>query len=272
MNAIEMIDSFGSPVTSYIRAVQFFVEEQYNLSKEECEQRIAQLIGLSTPPTYSNTKEAFIVFLYVVQETIRASIQGQDLDMSVIWNDVISRSTKFIENNPWSIKDYSIDEENTSTENQGETTSEPTATDTAPKMKKGQKQIKGLALYHKLNDGVNTRNFIIEQLMDQLKMSKPGATTYFHNFKDQFGYKGPKGAGRGRKPTPKDPSAPAPVIPTPSQINSTKKVGKGVKAVQIYLEMKGSPKADIIARIIQETGTTPQGANTYFCKAQKDYS
>lgn len=46
---------------------------------------------------------------------------------------------------------------------------------------------------------------------------------------------------------------------------------KGKVAEEIYLKMKDADKADVLKEIVKVTGTTPAGANTYYCAAKKKH-
>jgi hypothetical protein len=251
---IEVISGFGSPTNSYLAAIQFFREERNTLSKEEYEDAIAKIIGADTAPSFRNEKESALHFLYVVQETVRAFNSGVIPDMAEIWELAQNRVKYMIECSPWAIKEYTSAE-----------TSNINVPNAAPKRKKGAKKDLADTLYRKMNDGKNDRIAIIAALIDEVGMSKAGATTYFHNLRKKYGFAGPvTKKKRGRKT--------ASVVPTSVSKPNQKKVGgltKGQIATAIYAEMKDKPKSEVVARIVAETGTTPAGANTYYCAARK---
>ena len=96
-------------------------------------------------------------------------------------------------------------------------------------------------------------------------MTKAGATTYFHNLKKAHGYKAPKEESIAKTANKK---SGATSIARPA--SKGRGPSKGAVAKTIYAEMKGQPKEAIINTIIQKTGTSKAGANTYFCAARKE--
>jgi len=253
---LEIIAGYGVSTTSYIRAIQEFndLERPIVLRKAQYEQGIADIIGGDHPPSYSNEKEAKIYFLYVVQETIRAYGTGVIPDMAEVWENAQIRAKKMIENQPWAIKDYF-------TEDDGEPKLDATGN---PKKRKGAKKDEAEALYRRLNDGTNDRTAIIDALINEVGMSKPGATTYFHNLKKQFGFSGPKAEKKKRAVK----TGPTPVEKKPKKDKSPT---KAEQARQIYTALKGRPKDEIISEIVKKTGTSKAGANTYYCSCKKEY-
>lgn len=251
---LEIIKGFGAPTNSFIAAIHHFKFERNPLSKRDCESSIAQIIGAEQTPSYSNDKEANLYFLYVVQETVREFNKGHIPDMADVWVEAQARARRFIEENPWSIRDYATEE------------GSPVDVDGQPKQKKGAKKDQAEDLYRKMNDGKNDRNAIIQALVDEVGMSKAGATTYFHNLKKTFGFSGPKTERVKREKKVTEPKTKA------GGTKKAKRVGpsKGEIARRIYAEMVGASKDEVVARIIEETGTTPAGANTYYCVARKE--
>lgn len=239
---IQIIEDFGAPTNSYIKCVLFFrSEEGPVLSKEEHEKGIADIIGAETPPTFETEKESQLYFLYAVQETVRAFLGPTVPDMDEIWTIAHNKCTTFIKENPWCLIEDSEEGEGKS---------------------KVQKKDRARDLYKKLNDGVSTRKTIIETLMKELDMSKAGATTYFHNMKKKYGYKNPESS---KKPNEK--TAHATHI-TRGSVPNTKNSKRAI-ATQIYTDMRGSDKKSVIKEIVRQTGTSPAGANTYYCSAKK---
>lgn len=256
---LEFIADYGVSTTSYIRAIQDFndLDDPIILTKAQYERGIADIIGGDHPPSYRNDKEARIYFLYVIQETIRAFQQQGIPEMDEVWEYAQTRARKMIEKQPWSIKDYF-------TEDKGEPKLDAAGN---PKKRKGAKKEEAEALYRELNDGTNDRPAIIAALVDEVGLSKAGATTYFHNLKKKFGFAGPK--TERKKAERKVKSAPKP--PDHKAIGKKRKgPTKADQARTIYQAMKGQPKAAIIAEIVAKTKTSKAGANTYYCSCKKE--
>lgn len=247
---LEIIEEFGCPTDSYIRAVHYFRQDYRDLSKVEHEKVIADIIGGDHAPSYDTEKEAELYFLYTVQETVRAFLGGTIPEMSDVWETVQHNMKEFMGKNPWCVKDY-----------QSKLTTE--ADKETPRRKKGAKGAKAREIYIGLNDGKNDRPTIIQAMIDQAGMTKAGATTYFHNFKKEYGFTGPKTERPKRE---KKQTASAPKTKGKKRSGPT----KGQLAREVYIEMKGSPKKDIIARMVEYAGTSPPGANTYYCACKKE--
>jgi hypothetical protein len=252
---LEIIGAYGVSTTSFIKAIQEFndPERPIFLSKTQYERGIANIIGGDHPPLYANEKEARIYFLYVIQETIRAFQHGIP-EMDQVWEEAQRRAKAMIERQPWAVKDYNTTED-------GEPKMDAVGN---PKKRKGAKKEEAEALFRQMNDGTNSRTTIIAALVDEIGMSKAGATTYFHNLKKQYGFKGPKEV-KPVKQASTEPRQPKP------KIVKAKKTTKADIARQVFVELKDKPKDVIIEAIIEKTGTTRAGANTYYCGCKKEF-
>lgn len=259
---LEVIASYDIPTDSLVRATTR-AGELY-LNQRQFEQAIAEIVGSDIRPAYGNLKESRMYFRYTVQETVRAFLGGEIPDMGNVWEDAQQRAQAFIGANPWSTKDFVSE-----TNGVDEFGSPRLKVDARgnPKMKKGAKKELALSLYIRMNDGTNDRAAIIQALMDDVSMTKAGATTYFHNMKKTYGYKGPK---TERKLREKKPVTSAPAAPKKERKGRSGPTKSSI-AEQVYLRMKGFPKPDIIAAIVQESGTSPAGANTYYCACKKKH-
>lgn len=254
---LEVLEEFFIPTHSFIAAVTHLsnLEEKAGWwRQDEYEEFTAEIIGLTPHPRFENQRAARLYFHYTVQETVRAFINaaGELPDMEEVWADVGRRVKGFIAANPWSIKEFD-----------GEQTDE----NGNIKPKKGEKKEQALSLYKKMNDGKTTRTSIINALMEEVGMTKAGATTYFHNLKKEYGFNGPKEERKKREKK-------APTLKAEKKVTKKKGPSKASIAEKIYLEMKDAvqfSKADMITRIVEEAGTTPAGANTYFCAARKKH-
>ena len=244
LTPLEVIASFGAPTDSYIQAIHHFRRKSTPMSRDQHIQGIADILGadafLFSPDV--NDKEVELQFLYVVQETIRAFNTGTIPEMDEVWKEAFRRKVEYIQITPWAIKTYEGEEDE----------------DGNVVVKVDKKQMSE-DLYLKMNDGEHTRTDIIDAFVEQVELSKPGATTYFHNLKKIHGFSGPssvrttKSGGTIKGSTVKGKKG-----PTKTEI-----------AVAIVKELPDASKEDIIARIVEEANTTPAGANTYYCSAKK---
>lgn len=252
---LEVIAGYGLSTSSYIQAIRQFndLDNPVILNKKQYETAIAEIVGSDTPPSFSNEKESRIYFLYVVQETIRAF--GHSVpSMEDVWVEAQRRAKNMIESQPWAIIDYAAER------------NETPKIDAAgkPKKRKGAKKAEAEALYRELNDGNNDRLKLIEALMSQVGLTKGGATTYFHNMKKRFGFKGPE-----VKKIKQRKEKSGPVAPPRKKTLARKGPTKAEIAGSVYNEMKSESKEKIIEEIIKRTGTTKAGANTYYCSCKK---
>lgn len=251
---LEIIAGYGVSNTSIIRAIQDLNDPDRPITfrKEQYERNIADIIGLQQAPSFSNEKEARIYFLYTIQETIRAFQSGIP-DMEDVWDDVLLRAKRMIENQPWAIKDCLVEDDG-----------EPKLGAAGnPKKRKGAKKDEAEALYRRMNDGNNTRPQIIAALVEEVGLSKPGATTYFHNLKKQFGFSGPEAPKPERKKRER-------AVRKHAKPMDHKKPSKISIARSIFQEMKDEPKERILEAIMEKANTSRAGANTYYCACRKE--
>lgn len=232
---LEIIESYGLSTTSYIKAIADFRE--LSLNQEQYENGIVSILRLKEPVKFNNEKEASVYFRYCVQETIRQYNNSDNQpDLNEVWEEVQRRSKYFMDNCPWALVE---DEPEIETDDNG-------VERVVKKTKRGNKGAIAEQLFIEMNEQQASRKDIIAAFIEQAGMTKAGATTYFHNFKKKHGFRGIAGTKERKQ--------------TKQQI-----------AEQVYLDMKGKDKKEIIAAIIEKTGTTPSGANTYFCSIKKKH-
>ena len=168
---LQVIEGLGAPITSHIAAIQYLNEEHRWLTKTQYEDAIIDIVGIEDGhPTLSNEKESRILFLYVVQETIRAFSHPEVPDMDVVFNNAIQHYEKFVAENPWSIKIY----------------------ESAPKLdadgnvkpKKGAKKEMAESLFKENKN--KSKQEIMDIFMEQVGMTPAGASTYYYNCKNLY--------------------------------------------------------------------------------------
>lgn len=180
MNNIEQLEAWGLPTTSDVAAIQaarnhdpasglIWTEEP---SKEEMESRVAILLGHKEPPKFDNTKTARIAYGYAIQETINTKGNPD-------WVTIMDKMEKFIADSPWSVKDYEVFSHDSDA---------PPKLDAmgVPKKKKGAKKALAIEVYNreKLTDPDRSRKDWIELLMEEVGLSKAGASTYYASLKN----------------------------------------------------------------------------------------
>lgn len=184
-------DDWGAPVEKGALSVCSYFHDTMNV-REWPEERFKALIKDLTGEdiTFADPrKEARATAMHLVQETMLASI-GTDklctfeqvdlpdpadippLDPKALLDESIKWALKYIEENPWHWAQPEDDEPKLDARGN-------------PKRKKGAKQEEAARIYNELKGG--EKKDIIQRFMDDLDMSKAGATTYFYNMRKKFG-------------------------------------------------------------------------------------
>jgi len=246
---IQAISSFGAPTDSFGAAVTYFNHNHVGLNRSQHEKGIADIMGFDTQQIPGNDLTVKFLFLYCVQETIRAFNTGNIPDMDVVWKTAQVNHKAFIDESPWVVKDFRTEGNND-------------VDDNGTLAHKGSKKQQAEVLYLELNDGKNDRHVIVDALMNDVGLSKPGATTYFHNLKKTLGFAGPDVIIKQKQKKEQRTSS----VTT----HKAKKESKGSIAERVFLDMPGASKSEIVTRIVAEANTTPAGANTYYCAAKRN--
>lgn len=241
---LQVIEEFGCPTSSYIAAVQHLCQQ--DAPKLEYERRIQEIIGLTQQPDCSSWFEARVLFMYVVQETIREFSKGvpasiADTLMEDVYRLALERAHIYIEGNPWNETRFNIEHglriDKDEFGNDGEVTA-----------KKGAKKEVTEQLFKDLKSTGASRQKIIDAFVEQVGMSRAGATTYFHALKKEFGFSESN---------------------TEQQTQKTE--SKQELAQRLYTESPDKSKATIMALFTEKLGTSKLGAQTYFYSCKKKY-
>lgn len=231
---LEMIASYGAPTHSYIAAIAYFSEKP-DLSKVEYESNIKDIIGLLTPPSLPSTYEARILFRYVVQETVRSHQLEAIPNMDEVYKLALDKTKKFVEEYTWAQTNYNCVNGITFTNSEEDCS------------RKGDKKTITEKIFKDLVAQKASRSAIIDVFINQVGMSKAGATTYFHTLKKQFGF---------------------------SAIEEKQKPATANKqqiAEKIYLEADDKSKTNIINIFVKELQTSKMGAQTYYYTCKKKF-
>ena len=177
VNVIEQLKAWGIPTDYEVRAVQAIRNHDQSsglawtieLSKEEKEQRIALLMDIDQP-VFESEKHARLVYGYVVSEIVR---QQGPVDIVMIMDKV----KKTIGEMPWVVKEFESF----------------THVDTGPpkldargnvKAKKGTKKTKAIEVYNREKGTERTRQEWIALLVEEVGLSKAGASSYLAALKN----------------------------------------------------------------------------------------
>lgn len=240
---LKVISEFGCPTDSYISAVQHLAQ-QTDVDKAEYERRIQEIIGLLEPPECQSWYVARVLFMYVVQETIREFNQGLIPLMEDILQISQERTDLYVELNPWNETRFNI-ERGLKVDVDVETGEEGPATAT----KKGAKKDVTERLFKDLKSAGASRQKIIDAFVEQVGMSKAGATTYFHSLKKELGF--------SEKDNP--------------QQETPKTESKQDLAERLYNESADKSKATLIALFTDKLDTSRLGAQTYYYACKKKF-
>lgn len=240
---LKIISELGCSTDSYIAAVHTLTE-QPTAEKSVYEQRIQEIIGLQEPPECESWYAARVLFMYVVQETIRAFSLGAIPLMENVFLIAQQRTETYIENNPWNQTRFNIEhglrvDFDTELGEEGSTVS----------TKKGAKKDVTEKLFRNLKATGASRQKIIDAFVEQAGMSKAGATTYFHALKKELGFS--------------DKQNPGSDLP--------KAESKQELAERLYNESTDKSKSTMIALFTEKLGTSKLGAQTYFYACKKKF-
>ena len=184
---LEILAQFNIPTDNPSTAALFVMVEDDDISnqrsgmgrltKDGYETAISQVFGLTDTPVFDNIKIARIYFAYTVQETVRNFTSGIVPDMEWLWNDVNEKAMKFINTNPWSVKEY--------TNNLDDSGVEKLDAAGKPKQRKGAKKELAKKVWDDNADKQDTldRSGWIALLMEQVGLTKSGASTYYANLR-----------------------------------------------------------------------------------------
>lgn len=170
MNPIEAIKSHNIPTGSYVAAIQYLSDREH-LTPNQYRARITEMGGVSSDISDTSARHTY---LYMVQNAIKKSFNTDMFDVDKLFIQSVTDAETFIENNQYVFA--TIEDENE-------------YNDGAPKKpKKGQRKIQAQELFNDLVvDGVMpTRKDVIALFVEELEMSKAGASTYAHNCKTNY--------------------------------------------------------------------------------------
>src|SRR5271156_4670782 len=104
---LKVIEELGVPTDSYMFAIQMLMQQ--DADKTEYEKRVQEILGLDDPPECESWYFARVLFLYSVQETIRAYNTGVIPDMELVYEDSLYKTQTYIDNNPWNETRFNIE-------------------------------------------------------------------------------------------------------------------------------------------------------------------
>ena len=164
---IKFLQKHKIPTESAVKAIKYMNHHSEELNFKTL---LVDMTGHSQEYSDRDTK---YTFMYAVQEVLYASNTTNVFNMEDIVKTAHTKAINFIKNNPWTFA--APDQSST-----------PSSVSGKPKRKKGAKQTAALEIYGRLKD-TKTKQEIIQIFIDDLDMSKSGATTYFYNVKKKLG-------------------------------------------------------------------------------------
>lgn len=241
---LQIITEYGCPTDSFVAAMQYFGNRE-DLTHEQYLKGIQDLIALPDLPTIESYHFSKVLFLYIIQETIRAYILGIIPIMDDIYTLSIKKTQKHIEDNPWSVTRFNI--------NHGLQEHEEIDPETGailPVKSKGAKKDVTERIFNELKSKGASRQDIIDQFVQQTGMSKAGATTYFHALKKELGF----------------------VENESANTKTPKQESKQEIANRLYQESSDKSKSTMIALFIETLETSKLGAQTYYYTCKKKFN
>lgn len=238
---LKVIEELGCSTDSYLFAIQTLMQQQ-DADKAEYERRIQEIIGLPDPPECESWYYARVLFMYVVQETIREFNTGLIPLMEDVYHIALEYTQRYVDNNSWNETRFNI-EHGLKTDIDVETGEEGPATS----IKKGAKKDVTEKLFKNLKAAGASRQKIIDAFVEQVGMSKAGATTYFHALKKEIGF--------SERDNP--------------ETETPKSESKQDLAERLYSESSDKSKSTMIALFTNKLGTSKLGAQTYYYACKK---
>jgi len=168
-SALEQLQDSGIPTRSAVAAIQYLGARE-NLTPDQYTRALSNLVDM--PVLINDDKLVRYVYLYTVQGLINKSLTTDNIDVTEVFSVATTNAKNYIAKNPWVLAEA---EEVVRTDAAGK-----------PKRKKGAKQ-EAAAVIYKENKDTLDRKQIIELFIEELDMSKSGATTYFYNMRKKFG-------------------------------------------------------------------------------------
>lgn len=169
--AIEQLQAYDIPTHSYVAAVQY-LNDRPQLTDADYIKRIEELVGYSV--TISTEHLPRYVYLYFVQELIRASMNTDVLHPVSIYEVAYKRADEFVKENSYI---FATGEDDTNA-----TPKLDAAGNIKPK--KGAKKDLAKVVYKEDIEGKSlTRKDAIAILMEKVGLTSGGASTYYANLK-----------------------------------------------------------------------------------------
>ncbi|MDE1830722.1 MAG: hypothetical protein KGI25_10415 [Thaumarchaeota archaeon] len=247
---LKVISELGVSTDSYISAIQTLMQQ--DADKSEYEKRIQEIIGLAEPPKCFSWFFARALFMYVVQETIRGYSNGLIPDMEFVYEDSWVKAQTYVDNNPWNETRFNIEHGLKADAGAEIEVTDESSVAPVTLIKKGGKKDVTEKLFRDLKTTGASRQKIIDAFIQQVGMSKAGATTYFHTLKKELGF------SEKNNPTEEAP----------------KNESKQELAERLYNESEDKSKPTMIALLTEKLGTSRLGAQTYYyaCKKKHEHA
>ena len=248
VNPIDLISSWGIPVTNAVSAISAVNNHDVDtgrpstkaLDEEAMLERIRMLTNNEQIDKFDSPKHTKIIYGYVIQESVKRFSSDDPLPSKSQLDEMFSAATEkasaLIAKSPWTVKEYVSE------------SSRPTGVDAAgnPKQKSGAKKEQAIALYEANKHLDLTRAEWVTKLMDDVGLTKAGASTYYSNLKNNT--------------YSNDPNK------TPTKTTKTKRTvdptSKKAQAITIWNSLENPDKATFKQAMI-DAGFKSTTANTY---------
>jgi hypothetical protein len=237
---LQVIADFGCPTDSAVFAIKH-LSERDDLTIDEYRKGIQDIVGLDELPEIESYYHAYLLFRYIVQETIKAYNTGIIPLMEHVYIVAQHKAVNYIQENPWAQMVFEIQHGLFKPEE------EIDGVKFIATQQGDKKQITE-RLFKEMKAANKSRQEIINAFVEQTGMSKAGATTYFHSLKKELGFK-----------------------ETPSDTKQAKPQSKQELADQLYQEAEDKSKPALIALFTEKLQTSKLGAQTYYYSCKKKF-
>lgn len=172
---IEILNDYDIPTNSAIKAIRY-LNEKRTLRIEDYNQRIKDLIPLSA--TFTDLRMARIVYLYLVQEIIKANRRNEKVSDAVLYNNA-TVSAKHVHSKNYYYADGDVTVANGNSNNK--------LTGKVRKKRQGYKEDSRRIFLEMKKEGAE-RKEVIENFIEKLGMPQNSAMSYFYMFKKEYGF------------------------------------------------------------------------------------
>lgn len=168
IEALNTLSKYGIPVNSYVSAIQSLSDIE--LTEDQYQARMKELTGIDSNV---ENKHIRIHYHYLVQEIVRTSMNTDTLDMINVIGKSTEKAEVYCDTHSWTFVSKDSASQITKVDAEGNV-----------KPKKGEKKRLAKATWEKNKNNTLSRKEWIALLVDEVKLTPAGASTYYSNLKN----------------------------------------------------------------------------------------